>query len=501
MKLPGIVHNWISYFGALIAGLALCAFIFLYVLTTFARTAHSPYAGLVIFILVPAILLLGLLLIPIGMLVEWRRWKRTATHSIEIIPAIYLNQPGHRNAVLIFATGFIFLLFLSAFGSFQAYEYTDSVTFCGTLCHKVMAPEYETYLRSPHARVRCVECHVGPGAGWYVKSKLSGAYQVYSVAFNKYPRPIPTPIQSLRPAQDTCEQCHWPSHFFGGRQKMLTHFSFNEANTRWEIDLLLRIGGSRPESERAEGIHWHTGSDEIVEYIATDPERQQIPWVRMTQKKTGIVTEYISTQDPLPENAVQSAAIRRMDCMDCHNRPTHILRSPSEGMNRAMMTGSVDPTLPSIKSKGVEVLAAEYPSTEAALAAIDKEVRQFYQQQYPDLAKTKAAAIASAVAAISDIYQANFFPEMKVRWNEFPDNVGHRIFLGCVRCHDGQHQSADGKTISNDCQQCHIILSQGESGKLTYSSTPEGLPFQHPGDVGDSWMGSRCNDCHTGEAP
>ena len=191
MKLPGIVHNWISYIGALIAGLALCAFIFLYVLTTFASTAHSPYAGLVIFILVPSILLLGLLLIPMGMLFEWRRWKRTATHSIETIPAIYLNQPGHRNAVLIFVTGFIFLLFLSAFGSYQAYEYTDSVTFCGTLCHKVMAPEYETYLRSPHARVRCVECHVGPGAGWYVKSKLSGAYQVYSVTFNKYPRPIP----------------------------------------------------------------------------------------------------------------------------------------------------------------------------------------------------------------------------------------------------------------------------------------------------------------------
>jgi|WetSurMetagenome_2_1015567.scaffolds.fasta_scaffold09659_8 hypothetical protein len=501
MKLPEIVHNWLSYLGALIAGLALCAFIFLYVLATFTDTGHVPYAGLVIFILVPAILLIGLLIIPIGMFFEWRHWKRTATHSIETFPKIDLNQPGHRNAVLIFAAGFVVLLFLSAFGSYQAYEYTDSVAFCGTLCHQVMSPEYETYLRSPHARVRCAECHVGPGASWYVKSKLSGAYQVYSATFDKYPRPIPTPIQSLRPAQDTCEQCHWPSQFFGSRQKTLIHFSPDEANTRWEINLLIRIGGGRPESGRAEGIHWHTGSDTMVEYIATDQERQQIPWVRLTQKKTGIVTEYVSTQDPLPENAVQSSLIRRMDCMDCHNRPTHILQSPSAGMDKAMAAGSIDATLPLIKSKGVELLAAQYSSTEAAVTVIDKEIRQFYHQQYPELEKAKEAAISSAVTAISETYRTNFFPEMKVRWNVYPDNVGHRIFPGCFRCHDGQHQSRDGKTISNDCQQCHAILSQGEPAKMIYSSMPEGLPFKHPGDVGDSWVGSRCNDCHTGEAP
>jgi hypothetical protein len=364
-----------------------------------------------------------------------------------------------------------------------------------------MAPEYETYLRSPHARVRCVECHVGPGAGWYVKSKLSGAYQVYSVAFNKYPRPIPTPIQSLRPAQDTCEQCHWPSHFFGGRQKTLVHFSPDETNSRWEINLLLKIGGGQIESGRAQGIHWHTDSDHIVEYVATDRGRQQIPWVRMTDKKTGAVTEYVSTENPIPEAEVRSASIRRMDCMDCHNRPTHILSSPSAAMNRALAIGSVDPALPQIKSKGVEVLAAQYTSTEDALAAINRGIRQFYHQQYPELEKTREASISSAVAAISETYRTSFFPEMKVRWNEFPDNVGHRIFPGCFRCHDGQHQSRDGKTISNDCQQCHAILSQGKPGAMTYSSAPEGLPFQHPGDVGDSWMGSRCNDCHTGEAP
>ena len=165
------------------------------------------------------------------------------------------------------------------------------------------------------------------------------------------------------------------------------HFSPDEANTRWEIDLLLKIGGGQIESGRAQGIHWHTDSDHVVEYIAADPERQQIPWVRMTDKKTGAATEYVSTENPISEDAVRSASIRRMDCMDCHNRPTHILRSPSAAMNQALAAGSVDPALPQIKSKGVEVLAAQYTSTEEALAAINKEIRQFYHQQYPELEK------------------------------------------------------------------------------------------------------------------
>jgi hypothetical protein len=282
MKLPRLVYNRISFVGAVIASLSLLMFIFLFILHTVSDTARVPYAGLVIFVVVPTFLLFGLILIPIGMFFEWRHWKRTGVRSIPTFPRIDLNNPRHLNAAFIFVVGSILLLFLSAFGSYQAYEYTDSVSFCGRLCHEVMQPEYVAYQNSPHARVACVDCHVGPGANWYVRSKLSGSYQVYATLFNKYPEPIPTPIENLRPAQQTCEQCHWPEQFFGGQQKKFVHFLPDEQNSRWEINMLIKTGGGSPETGQTEGIHWHMNIANRVEYIASDEKRQVIPWVKIT---------------------------------------------------------------------------------------------------------------------------------------------------------------------------------------------------------------------------
>ena len=262
------------------------------------------------------------------MWLERRRVRRTGIHSLPRWPVIDLNDPRYRNATIIFTGAALLLLFLSVFGSFQAYEATESVAFCGLTCHSVMAPEHTTYQNSPHARVRCVDCHVGPGADWYVKSKLSGSYQVYSVLFHKYPQPIPAPIHSLRPAQETCERCHWPEQFFGGKEKTNVHFLPDEKNTRWTVKLLVKIGGGNPTTGQTEGIHWHMNIGSKVEYIATDAARQQIPWVQMTDLTTGKVTEYMSTSSPLTKEEIAAAEHRRMDCMDCHNRPSHKFRSP-----------------------------------------------------------------------------------------------------------------------------------------------------------------------------
>jgi len=501
MKLPRLVHNRLSYVGATVAVLALLVFGFLVVLHTVGGAARAPYAGLLIFVLVPAVLLFGLLLIPLGMLVERRHWRRTGAASIPRLPVIDLNDAGDRNAMAVFVSASILLLFLTVFGSYQAYESTESVRFCGALCHQVMAPEYTTYQHSPHARVRCVDCHVGPGANWYVKSKLSGLYQVYAVLFNRYPRPIPVPIHSLRPAHQTCEQCHWPEQFYGGQQKRLVHFLPDEHNSRWEINLLIKTGGGTPATGLTEGIHWHMNIANNVQYLATDRKRQHIPWVRMINVRTGKVTEYEATDAPVSPKDLARRRIRTMDCMDCHDRPTHIFLSPSRAVNLALERGSIDPTLPFIKRTGVTVLAIKYASRTAAEKGIEDGVTKFYRDHYPDVFRTRHEAVTQAVTALQGIYRDNFFPRMKVRWDVYADNVGHLVSSGCFRCHDGRHKSADGRTISHACNTCHTILSQGPADHRAFSTGPQGLPFQHPEDIGGAWQEMPCKDCHTGASP
>ena len=501
IKFPPLVHNRISYVGTAVAILAAIVFGFLVILHTFTDAARAPYAPLLIFIFVPAVMLFGFVLIPIGMLVERRHVQRTGVRSIAKFPVIDFNDARQRNFIAIFVVASVVLLFLAVFGGFQAYEATESVAFCGTLCHSAMQPEYVTYQNSPHARVKCVDCHVGPGAQWYVKSKMSGLYQVYAVTFNKYPRPITGPITSLRPAQQTCEQCHWPEQFFEAQEKRLVHYLPDENNTRWEIDLAIKTGGGKPGVGRSGGIHWHMNIQNRVEYIATDAARQEIPWFRMTNRVTGESKEYMSTVNPLSDEARAKATIRTMDCMDCHNRPSHIFRAPRESVNTALTFGRIDPTLPFIKKTAVELLAAEYPSTEVATAAIADGLRAFYQQNYPDVMAKRQDQVTKAIAELQDVYQHNFFPSMKARWDLYPNNVGHLIFPGCFRCHDNQHQSADGKVVSKDCTLCHTITAQGKTTEMAFATDRRGMTFQHPEDIGDAWQEMACYDCHKGTLP
>jgi len=498
MKLPEVVHNRLSYLGAGIASLALIAIVFLFIINTLVAGGQAPYGGLVIFVVLPSVLLFGLTLIPIGMLIERRHLRRTGRRSIPRFPVIDLNNPAERNAGAIFAVGSVILLFCSVFGSFEAYEATESVAFCGATCHTVMQPEYVTYQHSPHARVRCVDCHVGPGADWYVKSKLSGLYQVYAVTFDVFPRPIVGPIKSLRPAQETCEQCHWPEMFFGGGERHATHFLSDEHNSPWEIRLIVKTGGGRSPGRAGAGIHWHMNIGALVEYIATDPARQQIPWMRVTDKRTGASTTYASADNPLSPEQIAAAEVRTMDCMDCHNRPSHIFRSPSESLDRALQAGEIDSSLPFVKRTGVQLLAAQYGSLDEALTAIEKGVQTFYRENYPDLAAQRQHDLGRVVSTLQDVYRQNFFPAMKARWDLYPANVGHKIFRGCFRCHDGQHRSADGKVVTASCTACHVIAAQGAPDALQFASQPDGLPFQHPAEVGEAWQAMPCSDCHTG---
>jgi nitrate/TMAO reductase-like tetraheme cytochrome c subunit len=500
MKLPRSIHNWITVTGAMIAVVALFMIAFFFGISVFLGRGRA-YLGLVTYILLPAIMILGLLLVPIGMLLQGRRDHRRGLAEVPPWPRIDLNDRRNRNAFFIFATGTSLLLFFSAIGSYMAYNYTDSVEFCGRLCHTVMKPEYTAYQHSPHARIACVECHVGPGASWYVRSKLSGLYQVYAVIFDKYPRPIPTPIKNLRPAREVCEQCHWPGKFYDQTIRHEIHYLPDEKNTEWDIYLVMKIAAAQPALGLAGGIHWHINPEVRIDYIATDKERLHIPWVRYRNLKTGQATIFQTGEQPMDESRIRAAAIRVMDCMDCHNRPSHDFLAPTIFINQAMTAGAVPKELPDIKAQALKVCGKNYPTLEEAMEGIASAIQSYYREKYPDLIGGRSGLVGRAIGGLEEGFSENIFPYMRTRWSAYPNNIGHLEFIGCFRCHDNKHMSPDGKAISRKCDLCHIINSQGTPNDMQVAELNHSLEFKHPEAIGGVWKEMFCSDCHTGLNP
>jgi hypothetical protein len=498
-KLPISVYNWTTVIGATLAIITLFMIIFLFVVSFFIHQGSS-YLGLIIYIVLPAFLVAGLVLIPVGMLLKTRRDRKHPHEELDW-PVVDLNKETHRNAFIIFSVGTTIFLLVSAIGSYEAFNFTESVEFCGTICHSVMRPEYTAYQHSSHAKVRCVECHVGEGADWYVRSKLSGLYQVYSVTFHKFPTPIPTPISNLRPARETCERCHWPTKFYGQKLVVKKYFLADEQNTAWQVNMAVKIGPSHSASGLSEGIHWHINPDVAIEYKATDVQRQTIGWVRHTDKKTGAVTVFEDTENPIEKTKFDSLAMRTMDCMDCHNRPSHNYMPPQFFLDQAMAADKIPVSLPFIKKTATDLVAKDYGTTDSALAGIRNGVDEFYKTNYPQIYGSRRDLITKAGEQIAEAYGTNIFPEMKVKWSAYPSNIGHMEFNGCFRCHDGNHKSKEGKVISKDCTLCHTIYGQGNPATLVMNPLDKPMEFQHPVDVGDAWKETLCTSCHTGLNP
>lgn len=492
-KLPSSFNNPITLAGGAIAAVSFGLILYLMVLEYLAE-APKPYMGIIAFVMLPTIMIGGLAIAAFGVWREYQR-QRAGKSPGRILPHLDLNDPRHWTAFALVSAGGVLLLVFSAIGSFKAYEHTDSDQFCGQTCHSVMSPEYTAYQGSPHARVGCVKCHIGPGAGWFVRAKLSGSYQLYATLFNKYPRPIPTPIMNLRPAQETCEQCHWPQHFYSEKKVSSTYFMASEKPEKWTLDLLMRIGGGNAEAGPTSGIHWHMNINNKVTYVATDSVRQVIPWIR-SEQPNGQVTVYKSTEDSLSDADLQRIPPRRMDCIDCHNRPSHIYRPPARSVNHLMTLGWIDPTLPNSKSTAVEALEANYSTAEVALDSIKVSIENYYAKNYPAVATAKKTEIARMVAEVQKVYSRSYFPAMKVSWKRFPDNIGHMYYKGCFRCHDGKHVSSDGKVLSRECNTCHIILSQ-QFEKDSARVSLKGVEYRHPVDIGDAWKETNCSDCHS----
>ncbi len=494
---PIVFYNPVTMAGVLVAAISLVTIVFLMVLEFFSTEVQNPYIGIVTFIILPSFLIGGLLLIAFGAIRENRRLLRVK-EGRKALPIIDLNNPKYQIATLVFTTGTFLLILLTAFGSFKAYEYTDSDEFCGTVCHKVMQPEYTAYKKSPHSRVACVKCHIGPGASWFVRSKLSGVYQVYATLFNKYEKPIPTPVANLRPAEETCEQCHWPRHFYSDKKIDYYLYKSDENNSLTKVTMLVYVGGGNAIIGNRSGIHYNMNLANEITYIATDRDREVIPWIKVKNIATGKETLYQSIDNKLPDKSVKPENMRKFDCIDCHNRPTHIYNQPNAIVNTYMSVNLISPTLPYIKSLAVQALESYANNRKTAYQDISNFIWNFYKQNFADTAYLRKKDIEKSINSIHTIYINNYFPEMKVSWRSHPDNIGHLYSKGCFRCHDGRHVSNDGKVLSKDCNLCHIIIEQ-QAPNQPKEASYVGLKFKHPGGIENMVNKNYCPDCHSAQ--
>jgi nitrate/TMAO reductase-like tetraheme cytochrome c subunit len=493
-KSPTLFRNYISFAGAVIVIAAVVSILLLF-LIELSQTANNPYLGIVTYVILPGFLVLGILVILTGMWLERRRRRRNPSSHIPPYPKVDLNDARQRRlAIVILTLTFVFVC-ASAFGSYRAYEYTESVEFCGEACHSVMKPEFVAFKATSHAKIRCVDCHVGHGAESYARSKLSGARQLFSLATNSYSKPIETPVHNMRPANETCEQCHWPSKFHGAQLKTFNHYAYNEQNTLRQTRMLINVGGGDPTSGPVAGIHWHMNLGNQITFIAKDKQRQVIPWIRV-QDRNGNVTEYYDRSRRPNAEQIASSEKRRMDCIDCHNRPAHTYLPPDIALDQSFAAGRLDPALPYLKRQAAEVLNKPYTTEGEALNAIASGLDGFYRTNYSQLYAQKTDAIKTAIGETQRIFKTYFFPEMKTNWATHPNNIGHLYSSGCFRCHDGEHVSDTGKVIRNDCNICHTVLSDSARP----STRPETIDFQHPVDLG-GLANRKCETCHKANEP
>ena len=462
-KLPIFWSNWVCASGSVLivtVSILMLLMLCFYIFNALVGRHSNPYVDLVAFMMLPAFLGLGALLLVIGNVVRRRRAKRGEVRPVAPAPG---GEVLLRKVIIVAIAGLIFLVGFGTF-SYEAYHFTDSNQFCAKVCHTVMKPEATAFARSPHAKVHCVSCHIGPGADWFVRAKLSGLRQVVAVMTNSYSRPIPAPVENLRPARETCEVCHWPTKFHGSRLAVKKHFAPDRENTESVTANLLFVGGPDSGNGRSTGIHWHVDPSNRVRYRHLDKERQDI--VEVVQGTPDGDVRYLRGE----AGADTSAGFwRLMDCVDCHNRPTHIYELPVSAVDMAMAGGSLDASVPFLKRESVKVLTEVPPSGNTA-ADVAARLLEVYAADHPEDLSAIQAALSATAAELAAIIERNIFPEMNIVWGTYRSNLSHFDLDGeigtggCFRCHDDEHEAEGGRWIRQDCDLCHNLLAYQEEG-------------------------------------
>jgi hypothetical protein len=458
-------NNPISLAGGAITTASGVTMISYWLVELFGRLSENPYLGLIFFLILPAVFVVGLALIPVGVWLRRRKLQEAGRIPAEF-PHIDLNDRVFRHGLDIVLIATIVNLLVVATASYRGAAYMDSPQFCGSSCH-VMAPEYTAYKISAHSHVACVECHIGAGAQAYVNAKINGTKQLIEVSLHpfapiapkiipNYPTPIPSPVTSLRPARYTCEACHTPTRFDGDKLLVKSHFADDEQNSETQTVLILHLGGEDSLSHRT-GIHGvHLGH---IEYITTDETRTTIPWVERTNPD-GSKTAYIASA---LKGAVPQGEHRVMDCIDCHNRAAHTFVTAEEAINGAMVDGSISPSIPWIHKVALALLNGTYDSQSDAHTQIPQRLEAFYRSEHPEVLASKASLVKDAGHELVTLYDQNVFPFMKVTWGTHPNHIGHQDYPGCFRCHDADHAAKDGSSITQDCSACHNLLAVEEA--------------------------------------
>jgi nitrate/TMAO reductase-like tetraheme cytochrome c subunit len=420
----------------------------------FGRPNDNPYLGIIFFLILPAIFIAGLVLIPIGIFLRRKTLQKSGQIPVAF-PRIDLNDRIFRHGLDIVLVATIVNLLVVAVASYRGAAYMDSPQFCGQSCH-VMHPEYSAYKVSAHSHVDCVACHIGSGAKSYFEAKVNGTKQLIEVSINRYPTPIESPVQNLRPARDICEGCHTPARFIGEKLLVKSTFADDEKNTETQSVVVLHLGG-RDSLSHLTGIHGvHLGH---IEYVATDSTRTSIPWVQK-RNADGSDTVFAS---PDAGSSVPSGERRVMDCIDCHNRAAHTFVTAEDALNRSMAEGAISPELPWVHKEGLALLKASYASQDEAKSKIPRELEAFYRSQHPEVLTSNAQKVQAAADQLVTLYDENVFPSMKVTWGTHPNHIGHMNYPGCFRCHDGNHAAKNGTSITQDCAACHNLLAVDEA--------------------------------------
>ncbi len=459
-RLFNLANNVVTIAGigmTTVSGLMIVIFL---VVNLLGGLGENPYIGMFAYVVLPAFFVFGLLMIPIGML--WRRHRLAQAGTSEedrvLYPKLDFNDPKLRRMATIFLAMTAINAVILGSSSFLAVEHTETVAFCGETCHTVMQPEFSAYQNSPHSRVACVECHIGPGASWYVRSKVDGLRQVWHTLRDTYPRPIETPIKALRPARETCEQCHWPNKHHGDKLRVFARFRSNETNTPMYTAMLLKTGGGSLDLGTHGGIHWwHIYSDNKIRYIA-DESRQEIYWVELTTAAGEVRTYTRDGDEVIPPEEIEQRT-RIMDCIDCHNRPTHLFEFPGKAVDSALETVPAFRALPYYKREAVKAIEGDYPSHLEGVRAVKEHLASFYQSEYPNVWSDDQNLVEEAADAAARIYGRTVFPAMGTNWETHSNDIGHDDFPGCMRCHDDEMATADGEhVIPMECDNCHVFL-------------------------------------------
>jgi hypothetical protein len=447
--LVGALRSPISRIGVALTTACALLFFFLLLLQSIGLL-DGPYSGILVFIFIPALFVVGLLLIPIG---RWLDRRRGAGVAAPEWPKLDLNDPAIRRAVfLVVAATFINLAIVSI-ASYGTVQYTESQAFCGQACHAVMEPEFVAHQMGTHGRVHCVACHVGPGAGGFLTAKLNGTRQLALAVTGNHARPIPTPIEGLPSVANSCESCHRPDRFVGDVIKVFYEHADDEANTQTKTTVRLHVGGPIAGSGSGAGIHWHMNRANVVEYVATDEKREQIPYVRVSTPD-GRVREYFA--EGVTRDQVDGKPRRQMDCLDCHSRPAHRFAwTPEREVDAAIGEGQINPKIPFIRREAVRALRAGYATRDIAFGEIDRSIRAAMNARLPHTFEERD--LQRAIGVTQAIYRASVFPSMKVGWGTYADQMGHTTSMGCFRCHDESHKTADGIAIRQECELCHAI--------------------------------------------